>query len=191
MRFFFFGTLMDRDVLDAVVERSPIGGAVGGAAVHARRPAWLEGYRRFTVLRETFPMVVAAPGHRMEGVVVEGLSSADIDRILFFESIEYAASSIDVSLADDSPLSAQCFLTNEGVDHNGDIWEYERWLAKHKADCLRETRLWMALYGHVDCYEADRLWDEALAAGRPLEEMIAEVRAERGTDRSWLAKSSA
>lgn len=195
MRFFFFGTLMDRDVLDVVVERPPVGGAatglVAGAAVHARQPAWLEGYRRFTVLRETFPMVVAAPDHRLEGVVVEGLSRADIDRILFFESIEYAPSNIDVSLADGSLLSAQCFLTNDGVGHNGDAWDYERWLGEHKADCLRETRLWMALYGHLDCHEADRLWDEALAAGRPLEEMIAEVRARRSDDRSLLAKSSA
>jgi len=187
MRFFFFGTLMDRDVLDAVVER-PL---VGGAPVHARQSAWLDGYRRVTVVRETFPMVLEAPGHRFEGVVVEGLSSADIDRILFFESIEYAPRTIEVSLADDCVLSAQCFLTNDGVAHQGDVWDYERWLSEHKDDCLRETRLWMALYGLVDCHEADRLWDEALATGRPLEEMIAEVRAERRNDLSWLAKSSA
>ena len=191
MRFFFFGTLMDRDVLDVVVERAPLVGGVGGPAVHARQPAWLDGYRRVTVQRETFPMVVAAPGQRMEGVVVEGLNATDIDRILFFESIEYAPSTIDVSLADGSPLSAQCFLTNEGIGHKGDVWEYERWLSDHKADCLRETRLWMALYGHVDCHEADSLWDAALAAGRPLEDMIAEVRAQSRDDRSRLAKSSA
>ena len=202
MRFFFFGTLMDRDVLDAVVGQASAGQLAIGqpaigqqtagqqTAVHGRRPAWLDGFRRMTVAREAFPMVLPAPGHRLEGVVVEGLSAADIDRILFFESIEYAPRTIDVALADDSRLSARCFLTNDGVEYNGETWDYGQWLNAHKADCLRETRLWMALYGHVDCQAADRLWDEALAAGRPLEEMVAEVRARRDEGDALLAQPS-
>lgn len=197
MRFFFFGTLMDRDVLDAVVGQASAGQLAIGqpamgqrTAVHGHRPAWLDGFRRVTVARETFPMVLPAPGHRLEGVVVEGLSAADIDRILFFESIEYAPRTIDVALADDSRLPARCFLTNDGVEHSGEAWDYGQWLNAHKADCLRETRLWMALYGHVDCQAADRLWDEALTAGRPLEEMVAEVRARRDEDDAPLARPS-
>ncbi len=45
-----------------------------------------------------------------------------------------------------------------------------------KTQDLRETELWMAFFGHLEIAEADRRWDEALAAGRSIEDLVREVR---------------
>ena len=54
MRYFFFGTLMDQDVLSVVLGRRPAPGMI--------RSASLAGYRRFRARCESYPVLVAASG---------------------------------------------------------------------------------------------------------------------------------
>ena len=167
MRFFFFGTLRDKDILEAVTDR-----AVDG---HPFASAYLSGYRLVRVRRETFPMLIEAPGTDVEGMVVDGLSAADIERIRFYESIEYDPAEHRVTLAAGGRLTCHVFAATGKIDDTGEAWTYEAWAQQHKAKELRETRLWMALHGHLEPDQADRLWDEARDAGRTLEELVEAV----------------
>lgn len=164
MRYFFFGSLVDRDILEAVIGRPPPGYPFAAAT--------LRDYRCMKVIGETFPVLLKSPGGSAPGALVEGLNDHDIDRILFFESDEYEAVPLSVDRADGRCLTAHVFLKTDKLVTVEEAWRFEDWLAHHKDDYLRETRLWMALYGYVDYREADRLWDEAVAAGRPLQDLV-------------------
>ncbi len=167
MRFFFFGLLRDVDLLELVIGR-PAPGQPFPLAWHADA--------RLVRLRdETFPMLVRAPGAWVPGVIVEGLVEADLERINFFESVEYEPSTVEVELCEGGRTEALAFAATERTAHEGEEWRYEDWLVRHKAHDLRETEHWMAFYGHLTAEQADRLWDEALAEGRSIEDLVREV----------------
>lgn len=170
MRFFFFGSLRDNEILEAVIGR-PL----------PRREllaASLPGHRLERMARETFPLLVEAADEVAPGVVVEGLIEADIARIHFFESIEYEPQTHTVEMVAGGLLACQVFVATAASGRTGEPWRYEDWRPGHQARELREARLWMAFFGLVAPAEADRLWDEAVAAGRPLEDLVAEVTGE-------------
>ncbi len=167
MRFFFFGSLRDHDILEVVIGRT--------LPRRARPVARLPDHRLERMAKETFPLLVAAPGDRAPGVVVEGLETGDIERIHFFESVEYEPRLHAVELAAGGTLDCHLFAATAVAGATGEPWHYDDWAARHKAKELREARLWMAFHGRVTAAEADRLWDEAVAAGREIEDLIAEV----------------
>jgi hypothetical protein len=167
MRFFFFGSLRDHDILETVIGRP-----------FPRRPfppAQLPDHRLERMARETFPLLVAAPGARAPGVVVEGLEEADIERIFFFESVEYEACLHSISLTAGGTLDCHLFAATKAKEPTGEPWRFDDWAARHKAKELHEARLWMEFHGRVTAEEANRLWDEAVAAGRAVEDLIAEL----------------
>lgn len=174
MRFFFFGTLMDPDVMAAVIGHAP--------DHHVRAPARLVGYRRVQVAGETAPMLAAASGTALDGLLVEGLRAPELDRILFFESVEYQPREVSVTTDAGTEVAARVFLSGDRADPRADPWVFSEWQIQHKAQSLREAAIWMGLYGHVDIVEAERLWDQALATGQALDDMVAAVR--RGAHRS-------
>jgi hypothetical protein len=155
MRFFFFGLLRDRDILETVLGR-PV--AADGFAL-----ARLAGYRLARLRGDSFPLLLSAPGASVEGVVVEGLAGRDIERIAFYESIEYEPRAVEVTLAGEGAVEARVFVGSPAAAHDGEDWRFEDWRARHKADDLLEAELWMTLHGHLGIAEADRLWDQAMA----------------------------
>jgi hypothetical protein len=167
MRFFFFGLLRDMDMLELVIDRRPPAQAIPRARL---------GDARLVRLREeTFPMLVRSPGEWVPGVIVEGLTGADVERIHFFESVEYEPCAVEVELLEGGRAEALAFAATTRVGHDDVAWRFEDWVARHKARDLREAELWMAFFGHLEIAEADRRWDEALAAGRSIEDLVREV----------------
>ena len=166
MRFFFFGLLSDREMLNLVAGREVPG--------HPFPAARLPGYRLVRMRNETFPMLASAAGEHVPGVIVDNLGEADLDRILFFESVEYEPKAVMVETAG-GPIEAKAFATTARAVADHEPWTFADWERRFKAHDLYEARLWMSFHGVVDVAEADRLWDEALASRRPLEDLIAEV----------------
>ena len=169
MRFFFFGLLRDADVLELVTGRPWTADRFTGAR--------LAGVRLVRLRDETFPMLVATPGVGVPGVLVEGLTEADLDRIRFFESVEYRPATVEVELPGGEWVEARAFATTLRAVHDEGPWSFEDWSLYDKTRALHEAELWMALHGHLSVEEADRRWDAALAAGQAIEDMVREVRA--------------
>ncbi len=168
MRFFFFGLLRDADVLERVTGRLWAADRFTGARLADARLVRLRG--------ETFPMLVAAPGFWVPGALVEGLNESDLHRIRFFESVEYQPSTVEVELRAGERIEARAFATTQRAIPDEQPWSFEIWRLRDRARALRETELWMALYGHLSAEEADRRWDAALAAGQTIEDLVREVR---------------
>jgi hypothetical protein len=164
MGYFFFGTLMDSDVMEAVIGRPPL--------ASWSRPARLAGYRVVCFHKEPFPVLVAEPGETVAGIIVDWLNAADIERVRFFESVEYAPQPVTVDLDGGGRETALVFADSGAAERSDARWDIGTWRARQKAEHLRLTRLWMALYGRYDIATANRLWDEAVAAGRPLEDLV-------------------
>ena len=167
MRFFFFGLLRDAEVLGLVTGRPWTADRFTGARLAGARLVHLRG--------ETFPMLVAAPGVWVPGVLAEGLAESDLDRIRFFESVEYEPTTVEVELRSGERIEARAFAATRHAVPDQEPWSFEDWCLRDKARALCETGLWMTLYGRLSVEEADRRWDAALAAGQTLEDMVREV----------------
>jgi hypothetical protein len=130
---FFYGTLMDRDVLALVLGR-----AVSPA--HVKRGT-LDGWRRVPVAGKTYPMVVEHPGGRVDGVLVDHLSDGDIFRLAAYEGQDYATAMVDVRPAKGGARQrVAMFVCLPHVVAVDGPWSYARWKAAHKSRTLAFLR---------------------------------------------------
>jgi hypothetical protein len=135
MAYFFFGTLMDREVLATVLDR-----AVAGDEL---RRAWLHGYRRVRAASVSYPILVPAAGLVVGGVVFQPKSTRDDVRIRHFEEGEYAEHWSIVRLAGGRRLAARVFLAFETLQATEEAWDLGAWASAHKTAFLAQCREWM------------------------------------------------
>jgi hypothetical protein len=79
--FFFYGTLIDRDLLSEVLRRR--------VARRALLPARLRGYRRAAVHGANYPVVLAQRGATVRGVVLRRVKPAERARLSAYEGDGY------------------------------------------------------------------------------------------------------
>lgn len=91
MRFFFYGTLIDPEILDAVLRR-PFDRI-------QRRAAVLEGYRCVYRRGACYPVLVPEAAARVEGTVVAPLTSRDVASLRLYEGPDYEIHEISVRLS--------------------------------------------------------------------------------------------
>ena len=158
-RLFFYGSLLDLDVLTLVVERE--------VAAHHLLPARIDDYRRVRLLHDTYPMLVPAAGHSVHGAVFDLRSEREFERVRFFEAEEYRFERCRVTLADGSPVEA-LFCAEDDMPGGalGD-WYFEEWQRRHKPRYLHQARRFMSAFGLMSAAEADSLWSDESAAGQP------------------------
>ena len=88
MRFFFYGTLLDRDVTALVLgRRLPASSFV---------PAMLPGWSRWRVQGGSYPISLPDRKGSVAGAVVGGLSARDVARLAAYEGTGYRISSLKV-----------------------------------------------------------------------------------------------
>jgi hypothetical protein len=90
MRFFFYGTLLDRDVASLVLGRR--------LPPQAYTPANLPGHARRRVKGASYPIVVRDPRGEVRGAVVGGLSARDVDRLARYEGPRYRIAPLKVRI---------------------------------------------------------------------------------------------
>jgi hypothetical protein len=129
---FFYGTLMDPDVLAAVIGR-PASGV-------RRRRAFVEGYRRFHRLGATYPILVPAPDSRIDGVLALGLRPADTARLIAFEGSDYHLVEVPVRTVWRGPSRAMVFMPRPEVMASLEEWTLVAWTRRHKKEYLRRLR---------------------------------------------------
>jgi hypothetical protein len=152
MTYFFFGTLMDRDVLAAVLDRPVPEGEL--------RQAWLHDYRRVRAATACYPVLVPAPGLVVGGVLFHPASARDEVRIRHFEDGEYVERWLVAQLPG-GRLAARVFFSLETLGCTDDPWNLAEWAHRHKETFLEQCREWM-----LDCpaCESDALADWSRAA---------------------------
>jgi hypothetical protein len=150
-RYFFFGTLMDRDVLELVLGRA--------VAVCDFRAATLDGFRRVRVRKDSFPMLVADPSVAVVGIVFETRDAVEDDRILFFEDYDYGLLPCRPRTAD-GPVEAMFCGIDTGVEPSDEVWSLDAWAARYKPGFLRLSALYMDCFGRMTPEEAEPVWEE-------------------------------
>ena len=151
-RYFFFGTLTDRDVLELVLQR-PV-------AADALVPASLAGYRRVRILRDSFPILVADPDASVDGVVFTTATAEEDARILFFEDYDHDMAPCRPVLANGETVEATFCGAEEGVLASDEPWELGRWAIRHKAGFLQLAAVYMACFGTLSVEQAEPIWVE-------------------------------
>lgn len=91
MRFFFYGTLLDRDVTALVLGRR--------LPAQAFVPAELPGWSRWRVQGGSYPISIPDRKGTVSGAVVSGLSARDVARLAAYEGAGYRVSALKVRIA--------------------------------------------------------------------------------------------
>lgn len=133
--FFFFGTLMDRDVLTEVLDRP-----VADVELRAAR---LPGWRRVATAGEAYPLLVPDPGGAVDGVLLRRPSGRDDARIRHFEEDEFFDRQVTVELSDGRKAPARAFFAVEEVEATVHAWDFHTWARQDKARYLQRCRHWM------------------------------------------------
>lgn len=153
--FFFYGSLMDVELLEAVLGRKADGLTF--------TPGWLKGYVADTAERYSFPTLVEHRTGRVDGVVVKGLTANDVDRIAYFEDEDYTATAADIATAD-GDISAQVYVATTRLKSSGKPWSFDHWRIRDKPLLLAVTRKVMAEhYGVTPMSDVDAVWHRVKA----------------------------
>lgn len=136
---FFFGTLMDLDVLAYLLERP-----IDVADLH---PATIHRFRRVGVAWASYPMLVPDEAAVVEGRLLRRATVRDIARINHYESEEYRAELHHVVTEDGVATAAWLYL---GLDHMApaeEPWSLASWQAEHKPGFFAACDGWMSDFG--------------------------------------------
>ncbi len=134
---FFFGTLMDPEILARLLAR-PL-------APGERARAWLSGFRRVCARNAPYPVLLPDPLGRVEGILLRRPGREDLRRINYYESDEYRAELHEVLEEGLGVREAWLFVAREEVLRPGEQpWRLEDWARRHKAELLRQIEEWMA-----------------------------------------------
>lgn len=134
---FFFGTLMDSDVLRLVLGREVV--------PRDRRTARLDGHRRVFVAGRVYPMVIAQVGARVDGVAVGGLDHGDLARLNHYEGWEYRLQTARIRLDGGAIIEAGFYACPAALADRRD-WRLAHWQRRHKRLALTRIRQVMATF---------------------------------------------
>ena len=138
--FFFFGTLMDPDVLQLVLGRKVSDADLASARLH--------GWRRVRTAREPYPTLVRDPSGVVEGICLLRAGRGDERRIRHFENEEYAERWMTVQAERGGPVRARVFFAAPELGTTEELWTLEGWRRAHKSVYLEECRAWMQACPH-------------------------------------------
>lgn len=135
MRYFFFGTLMDHEVLEYVLDRA--------VADSELAPAWLEGFRRVCAANRSYPVLVPDPKSMVEGRLLHRVVPRDDVRIRHFEDEEYHDRWLCVRTGDGTEVEARVFFALDHLGRTDRPWDPTAWAREHKPHYLDLCREWM------------------------------------------------
>lgn len=142
---------MDRDLLEAVIGRR-----ASGVIFTA---GWLTGYVAEKAAGYTFPTLIESRSGRVNGVVTQGLTQVDADRIAYYEdNDEYAAQIVDIATAD-TDIAAQVFMSATPLMSSGEPWSFDHWRKHDKPLLLAITQKVMTEhYGITPANKVHDVW---------------------------------
>ena len=132
MKFFFYGTLIDSDVMALVIGRR--------LPPSAFVPAILPRHSRRRAKGATYPVVTPNPADEVHGVVVGGLTSRDVARLAAFEGPGYRIASLKVRIAGDLVTVSVFEPVVSRLQPSESPWDYALWKGRHKRPFVDRLR---------------------------------------------------
>jgi len=127
MRFFFYGTLIDQDVMALVIGRR--------LPPQAFELASIPGYSRRRASGASFPVLIRDPRGRVQGVVVRGFSARDVAQLSAYEGKGYCIVPRNVWQAG-RQITVSVFKSLADRDArlmpSREPWDLKRWQRDHK-----------------------------------------------------------
>jgi hypothetical protein len=134
MRFFFFGTLMDTDIVSLVIGRKVTGDML--------KPAHLAGFKRVTVQGATYPIIVPDEDSVVDGVIMAGISPQEREALEAYEGKNYRVTTTMVD-ARAERREVLMFEPIEGALTATDKdWDLVQWQRRDKPQFLEGVRRW-------------------------------------------------
>ena len=150
-KFFFYGTLRSIFILETVI---------GHKSDYLEFiPAFAPRSELRLVINESFPVIVFNDNYAgVRGTLVKGLNGEDINRILFFEDVEFTPQQLELEV--DGEIEQANYFSQQGVRPSDDPWSFDEWQHKDELLSAVTAELWMELYGKYSAEEADRYWND-------------------------------
>lgn len=131
--YFFYGTLMDRELLERVA-----GEPVAPSRV---APATISGFRRTGVVGRSYPILVENPGGRVAGILVFGLSARAAMRLDAYEGANYRLADAEVK-AGQRLVAVRYYAfvgATNGLRSDWRDWDLDRWRRRWKRRAMRRA----------------------------------------------------
>ena len=93
---------------------------------------------------------------------MKGLNGEDINRILFFEDVEFTPQKLDLEV--NSKTEQASYFSQKGVRPSDEKWIFDEWQQKDERLSIVTAELWMELYGRYSAEEADYYWNDVKQA---------------------------
>ncbi|MBM3554224.1 MAG: gamma-glutamylcyclotransferase, partial [Alphaproteobacteria bacterium] len=134
-RYFFYGTLMDREVLGRVIGRR-----VGAREL---RKARLDNYRCLRVEGEVFPAVAPRRESRVSGLVMDDLTRDEVKRLVRYEGPAYRVVRRRIRMYGGAPAMASLFESAGTLPLATDSWDYAIWRRRYKKAFVADMWRWL------------------------------------------------
>ena len=130
--FFFYGTLLDPDVMALVIGRR--------LPPSAFVPAILPGHARRRAKGASYPVVVRDAADRVRGVVVGGLTSRDVARLAAYEGPGYRIARLKVRIGGELTTVSVFEPVIARLQPSTSPWDYALWKGRHKRPFVGRLR---------------------------------------------------
>jgi hypothetical protein len=130
--FFFYGTLLDHDVMALVIGRR--------LPPSAFVPAILKGHVRRRAKGVSYPILLRHPSGEVEGVVVGGLTKRDVERLSTYEGPRYRIAPIKVTVAGVLKTVSVFEPKEESFQPVDGAWDLELWQGRYKRAFVARIR---------------------------------------------------
>lgn len=131
-RFFFYGTLLDPDVMALVIGRR--------LPPSAFVPAILPGHSRRRAKGATYPVVVRDAADRVRGVVVGGLTPRDVTRLAAYEGPGYRVARLKVRVGGGVATVSVFEPVAVRLQPSDSPWDYASWKGRYKRPFVSRLR---------------------------------------------------
>jgi len=129
--YFFYGTLVDLDLLSRVAGQ-PVGHG-------ATEPAVVHGYRRTGIVGQRYPTMIRDSSSRVVGILVHGLNRRAARRLAAYEGANYRLEPVTVADRAGRPIEALVFLVVTALRSNRRHWRLDLWQRRWKRRAMRRA----------------------------------------------------
>lgn len=132
MRFFFYGTLLDRDVTALVLGRR--------LPPQSYLAASLPGHARRRVQGATYPIAIPDPCEEVDGAVVGGLSARDVAHLAAYEGPGYRIAPLKVKMQGRLTEVSVFEPIQTRLKPSRELWDLTLWQRRHKRSFVERLR---------------------------------------------------